>query len=317
MDAPTELAALRLEIAQLRAAQSSSGNNSSLVRPPKPGTFDGTRRSQVEPWLSQVSTYLKLSHLTGPIAIDHASAYLRDHAATWWRTLCLDAARPNSTTQQPTTWEDFQQRFRQRFQPVTSKESARKQIYSLMQRTSVTDYVNRFSEVTCLIDDMSPAEKLSLFIHGLKDSIKRELEKFPPDDYEAAVLAAERQDAATWRGHSTTPGSSSSGYRSSTSSSYRPFTYSYPPARATPSCSNGPTPMELGALTNPPRPNPPSQARTPHPPLTPTEKQRRRDRGLCMYCGEPGHTLEYCHHKGRPPTSRSNPNGMRPQGSRR
>lgn len=308
MNNPADFATLQQQVAQLMAAQQRGG--SPAVRPPKPSTFDGSRRSQVDSWLYQVQTYLRLSNLTGTTAIDHASAFLRDHAATWWRTHCLSAAEPDSNIQLPTTWDEFERVFRQRFQPLTSKEVAREQIYSLSQRTSVTDYVNRFNEVTCHIDDMAPAEKLSLFLRGLKDPIKRELKKNPPADYNAAVLNAERLDAVTWRGRSIYPSTP-------TPPVSNPYPYQYPSNRASSSRpSAGPTPMELGALTHSSRPIQPSQPRTPHPSLTPAEKQRRRDRGLCMYCGEPGHTREYCPHKPRN-SSRPHPNGQRPLGSRR
>jgi hypothetical protein len=34
-------------------------------------------------------------------------------------------------------------------------------------------------------------------------------------------------------------------------------------------------------------------------PLSPEERQRRRDLGLCMYCGQPGHIAVSCPNKGQ------------------
>ena len=82
------------------------------------------------------------------------------------------------------------------FTPVTEKSVARERLYNLKQLGSVQTYTSLFRQLTFDIDDMGEADKLSLYIRGLKSAVKVQLALREPNTLEEAMAAAERVDVA-------------------------------------------------------------------------------------------------------------------------
>lgn len=225
-------------------------------RPAKPDTFDAaTPSADVELWLFSLDEYLEACNVTNDDQkIREAATFLRGPALTWWRT--VKQGPPESRV---VTWDAFKQNIRLAFKPINSIKVARDRLAALRQTTSVRAYATAFRNVTLDIPSMTDEEKLDRFMRGLKRKTREQVELKEPATFK--VRLAERFDTLAWRYHDT----------------------AWP---ATPTDTDGPAAMELGAI----------QAAPPSTPikLNPELKRILIQEGRCFYCRETGHTVATC-----------------------
>ena len=111
-----------------------------------------------------------------------ASCLLKDAASRWWAHL----------DPKPTTWADFQAEARAQFQSALLTERLRLKLERLMQKTSASDYAEEFSRTAALLGEMSDADKISLFVRGLKAHVRLEVSlKKPATLKEAMDIASD------------------------------------------------------------------------------------------------------------------------------
>ena len=129
------------------------------------------------------------------------------------------------------------------FSPINHVKLARDRLSKLRQTYSVQGYVWRFQSLCLEIPHISEGEILDRFVRGPKGQIRKEVELRGLTNFQEIVQTAQRVNAIHYqnRGSFSTP-----------SSSY----------------SNGPAPMELGAL----------QGRQPARQNIPKNQQRRQPR---------------------------------------
>ena len=149
----------------------------SIFKPNKPSTFDGSRDELViRTWIYQVDQYLKLVQVGGTVAlndetkISFASTFMTGTAAAWWYTLVVSNTIPK-------TWAEFQNAIFQEFVPFDSTQRARDKLRKLIQRTSVSEYLTEFRNLTLTITGMNEEEKVDRFIQGLKPHVRLEVLK--------------------------------------------------------------------------------------------------------------------------------------------
>src|SRR5262249_11965304 len=159
----------------------------------KPALFSGSRiGTTAQDWLFQMRQYLDLTIVEPHQQVPFASSFLRDNAATWWRSHIM--AADAGSIERITTWAQFHSAVLVEFQPINIVESARDRLDALYQTSSVQEYVRKFREVTMLIPDLSGGEALHKFVSGLKPLTKREVKTRFPKSLDEAVRIADMVD---------------------------------------------------------------------------------------------------------------------------
>lgn len=223
------------------------------LKPNKPETFDVRRDFlAVNNWLFNIEQYLTLSQLSNPNAlisdenrIRLASSYLKGTVAVWWFNVV-------SSGNAPATWNEFKNKVSREFVPSDHAKRARDRLRRLRQTNSVSRYLSEFKNTILAIANMSDEEKMDRFIGGLKHSIRIEVLKSQPENFEDCARIALNVDSAIWRAGKGPHVGQSSG-------------------------SEGPSLMEIGNTDTQPR----TKAQ---------REQRRKDleRGACFTCHKEG-----------------------------
>ena len=167
------------------------------LKPSKPEPFGGRRDAlTVNTWLFQTEVYLNLVQLGNPTLqlddgnrISFASTLLKDNAANWWYLKVHNNEIPG-------TWEEFCNAVRAEFVPQDSMRRSRDRLRRLVQRASVSSYLNEFRNLVLNIPNMTEDEKLDKFCAGLKPEIRLEVLKSGPVTVDNAARIALNVDSA-------------------------------------------------------------------------------------------------------------------------
>jgi hypothetical protein len=158
----------------------------------------------------------------------------------------------------------------QDFKPVNAVQRAKDRVATLRQTRSASEYCDNFRKAVLEVPEMSEAWKLDAFFRGLKPHVQRELERYPPTDLYEAMRQAERIDAIEFKYSRNVQK-----FRERTN-----IAHGFGPGA---SHSNGPVPMELGAVST-----------RKYQPLSDRERSQLQERKACFFCREPGHTKYFC-----------------------
>jgi len=231
-------------------------------------TFDGG----VDPlnWLNQCEPFFCGQRTLASDRTWLASYHLRGAAQTWYYALEQDEGMPS--------WERFRSLCQLRFGPPT-QGTRLAELARLPFLSSVQDYSDRFNSVLCHASNLNSLQKAELFVGGLPEHLKADVEMRSPQDLQSALYYArayERRAIAL----DTTP--AKRGYRP-------PVGRSTPPAtpRQQPAASSG-------GVSTPVQPIAPAPSRFRR--LSPAEQQERRRQGLCFNCDEPYVRGHVCQH---------------------
>jgi hypothetical protein len=163
--------------------------------PPKvkicqPSHFTGAVNRSAETWLFEMNKYLLLCQVRDEeqrVAI--ASSYLKDSALTWWRSR-------SKQVNPPSDWLAFTAAFKHRFQPLEASLTARARLYTLKQgpHDSLVDYNAKFENLTQLIDDMSEADQIYIYLRSIRLSIAKEIDTKVFKSLNEAMSLAVRTD---------------------------------------------------------------------------------------------------------------------------
>lgn len=217
---------------------------SSMVKISPPSTFNGTRLTNVDSWLFEMNRYLTLCAVHNePQRIAIASSYLKEIAFKWWENLCSPSNAPI------TTWEDFSDAMRERFQPLAAARTARAQLRRIHQGgMCVADYSSKFYSIVQLIDDMAEADQVDLFVASLRPGISKEVDMRDPKTLnEAMTIAQKVETLLDNRRHYSTYSSDSRPSSSSGFNYSKPY-YSSSSSSASSSSAIPSSAMELGNL---------------------------------------------------------------------
>lgn len=275
-------AKLQQSIHQTSATTMQIGSSSSLqapavplhpsdVKEPRislPEKFDGTR-SKFRGFVNQVRLIFLLQpqrYTTDATRIGLVGTLLTGQALSWFAPLY----EKNSSVLE--SFDTFLAAFEEAFSEHDKARAATMKIRNLRQgRRPASIYASDFRQLACDIEWGEPT-LVSQFYHGLRDEVKDLLLSLPdPTTVNEAISQAvkcdnrlfeRQQEKRLW----TTP---------------RPH-LNYD-AAATTNLSNKPSEvedMQIDAVR--------------FKPLTEQEKKRRRQEGLCLYCGGEGHKLDGC-----------------------
>lgn len=141
-------------------------------------------------------------------------------------------------------------------------------------QTGASVYAARFRELVAMLD-LTEFSRCEYFYNGLKEEVKDGIiytgRPSTLDEHEKLALAIDS------RIYTRALERSRASQRNPTQTSTSPAAQPPPTTQTTPA---GPVPMEVDIIR--------------HGPLTPAERQHRRDQNLCMYCGAPGHQANTC-----------------------
>ena len=123
-----------------------NSNTPKLLKPTKPPTFNGDRRTNAEVWLLELENYFNVTGINdGTQRISFTVSQLRDAAVIWWKHTVFQ----NTKQQQPdlelvSNWNKFKQVLLANYSPVEASETARLALYKLKQTGSVAAYCDVF-----------------------------------------------------------------------------------------------------------------------------------------------------------------------------
>ena len=238
--------------------------------------FSGTEPDAglaLDRWLQKLAAYaLQFPTFNDGDRISTATMKLTGPALDWVR---VNAPSPSQTN----AWLAFTTTLEATFAPLNRSLTARADLASCKQVTTVRDYLLRFNLASAPVTDLYPAEKFQRFMEGLRPKIREHIILNHPDvhEFSAAASLASRFDmlAAYAASNPTTT----------------------PPPR--PSAPYRPPPARLNAVTSPA-----PTSTSPYTPLTPELRDSIIAAGGCVYCRNvkpPLHTIDTC------PTRRPRP----------
>ena len=235
----------------------------------KPPEFDGTNRHFCATFISHLKLYIHANPDLFPSEqskVLFAASYLRGNAFAWFEPHLLVNSDPLTT--------DFQQFLDALLANLGDPDRHRsltRQLQTLKQTGSASTYATSFFRLATFLKWNDEALKAQ-FYSGLKPQVKDALalrDKDPATTQELSELAIRLDNRIFERKSEIQP-------------AYKPPQASWS-SHPTPSPSTAPQPMDLDANHT-----------KKHKPLTPEERQQRRSKNLCLYCGDPHHFIQNC-----------------------
>jgi hypothetical protein len=159
----------------------------------KPEHFTGDYKSNPETWLTTMYEFMLLTNIPHHLFVSFAVTYLREQARVWWSSLTNEVRIENQY------WDAFTKLLLRKYRPVDQSRTSRIQLQTLKQISSVSSYNNVFSTIMQNIHDMSTADQLHHYLHGLKENIQIRLVTEEFDDVHTAMNAAARVDSLLYR----------------------------------------------------------------------------------------------------------------------
>ena len=212
MDANQLLAQVRQEYQQLLAQQAQQAGEAynqllakvkdlenarprvSVDRTVTIDNFDGTG-GDIELWLLQVE--LATKHFTAEQRMDLAEQHFRGAALLWLRQLL------SSNEPRPANWDDWKARLVRRFEPVNADERFRERLASLRQSVSLHAYTTEFTSLCLHLPEISARQKTFMYIRGLRDVVREEVQARRPSSFDEAVRLADHFDNIRGRSSSS------------------------------------------------------------------------------------------------------------------
>jgi hypothetical protein len=257
-------------------------------REPKP--FKG-KADDVPGFILEINDAIALSRNALPTDQDKciymASFFEEGAAKQWYISICI------SQTHLLDSFEDFRNEFQAHFGNPNVATSAKYKIDALSQTGSVASYAARYFELLVHVD-WSEQTKIDTFYRKLKPTVKDIISYTPvdkrPKTFKKYVdfcididnRVHEREVERRHEAKPTNTVKSSNPSRNTNNSSFSPCV---PPTSSSSSSTLPPgEPMEIDA----------TKTGKPRGPLTPEERQHRKDLKLCLYCGGPNHDAKSC-----------------------
>ncbi len=269
-----QVAELNVRVQELQQEALASRSAASFVRSPpqaepephanSPPPYDGDPNS-CRAFLSQCSLVFALQprrYVMEESQVAFVITLLKGRARDW-ATAVWDARAPFCAT-----FQDFRAEMIKLFDRSAQGDEAASQLVRLNQDgRSVTDYSIQFGTLAAACD-WNEAALRARFREGLDDEIQDEIVTHElPRDFDSLVELALRVEGRLQRRRQRW-----------TARPFRPLSEGAPSSALTSSPSvSDPEPMQVGRLR-----------------LTAKEKQDRLARGLCLYCGKPGHRAIQC-----------------------
>ena len=292
-------------------------------------TFYSGSGKKDEPTLNNWTSSMEVYHRAAKVftvqeQLELAGACLSGTAVDWFNKVFWPSIGPH------TTWNDFVEALRKRFEPVDSETTARARLNTLRQgKYSVTGYTNMFTDIIGRVGPMNDKDQYEHYVNGLRkeigDALRLHMVGRPLQLAVAMALAFEIESAIS-RNANQPKGAWREGlnqWRRGGGNNR----FNMAAAQANPFVPNndGPVPMELGhidhnnddddekrdidkdddvstaktptsyslAAMQQQMPSP-SRARSPLLKLSETDRAKLRASGSCFRCRQHGHVSRDC-----------------------
>ncbi len=279
-----ELDALKIQFALLQSAPSAPGGPESAFprndRPqmkmaPDPKPFSG-KPGTLETFLRVCEKKFDAEPLNYSMDKDkilYAGFNLQDKALAWYGAF-RKPSNPNVKAFQ--NWEDFTERMRTLYGSHNPEQTAISELKRLKQTRSVMEYTAEFERLAAG-RDWPDSLLLSLYQDGLSHKIQNHLLYLDEDtiDSLSSIIRVAKQIDRRLREHQDTRNSPQSNF---------PSARREPRVSAESATTMSPMPMDLDATVQ-------------RGPLTKKQKEDRRSKNLCLYCGGSGHRISECRSK--------------------
>jgi hypothetical protein len=243
----------------------------------------------------------------------YAGSFLTGTARTWFEPIVEDDGwEPNILRED---WTLFTEKFSQIFSDPAEQDTAEQQLFDLRMRDDqhISEYMTKFSRLVSKLGWSEDSVLKAQFRRGLAPRLKDKMASKgkQPDNYEEMVEVSLSLDTAYWRREEERKRERSSGsarrteerhsgnrndqergrYTESSRTTFRPRETTFRktvvtnrfPSTASRGSSSGPTGL--------------SNVLTRDGALKSSERQRRMDAGLCLYCSSPDHKIDACPRK--------------------
>jgi hypothetical protein len=269
--AQTVAQTIQAELARAAAAPQPGAAQRRTVDPkhvPKPSKFNG-KTDNARDFLDSLDQYMRLLNYPFDSAdvnvVLLASSFLDGAARRWWRMHQDDIE----------TYDNFRDKFLERFAPIDEQKEARHQLESLRQRGPVRSYADAFNTIALALGNTATEEDLIFkFIAGLKPEVRIMVDTAAPKTLDSAMQIATNIDRSIYI-HRRFNNGNTNKFRS-------PRSYYNTSSSAGPSNYNEAVPMELGAMMPSVRPA--------------GNKYSQQQRGalVCWRCHKTGHKMAEC-----------------------
>lgn len=249
----------------------------------KPQEYDGKDRNACATFLAQARLYIFGNATLFPneqTKVLFVATYLRGKAFSWVEPKLLLGE------EKVPMLRDFEmfcaEMVRALGDPDREKQMAKK-LNALQQTGSCASYRTEFENISQYLQWDKPALK-SRFYEGLKPDVKDTLSYVleEPDDLAKFQDLCVKLDNRIYE-RKTDAKKENKNKTVSSTKAINPSTTTQTTSTTRITQSNDSSAMDLDATRS-----------KPFKPLTPAEKQRRRDNNLCLYCGEAGHRADGC-----------------------
>jgi len=155
----------RPDFSELVAAFKGGASKDARFQPAKLGNFNGAHdRKVVDAWLTEMKEYLHAAKVGQHSTVELAQSYLKDYAATWWRTMRQEEGKNHGYT-----WEFFKERVETEFVPRNSDYISKCKLCDTLNaiNENLKQYVKAYSELMLEIWHMHELDHVCQFVMGL------------------------------------------------------------------------------------------------------------------------------------------------------
>ena len=211
-------------------------------------------------FLKNFEKYAKFTRLHGEQKAAAFSALLVEDAAIWYQTL-----------ERAYEWDEFKREFLHRFRDPQAEQNARVKLHLLKQSTSAKKYTEEFKRLAACISDLTEADRLQTYKHGLKAELRRDAAIRKLVSFDDTVREAEELDEINFQERVR---ASDDKKPSKKSEKVGRVTEKLRDRKSTPAKSSGSSPSSDDSKAK--------------------ERQALREKGACFFCKEPGHIQSAC-----------------------